>query len=403
MDALLDDVLEQPPTPLQNGFWPEQIGSTVTTKLQELIILPTEQCNLRCTYCYEDFEIGKMSEATQRGLEHFIDRRIAGLSQLRLSWFGGEPLAARDVILRIARHAKARCDEVGVRLVGGLTTNAYLMTRQLLEDLLDCNQDFFQITLDGWKETHDAVRRFADGRGSFDRIWANLLDMKTCERPFEVLLRIHVRRDNIDRLPELMKNLGAAFGGDDRFRLDFEHLRNLGGAGGASIQDPVKLSEIPRIDAEMRAIYRANSPRNPDRALEPEPSPDAVNIDDVLRAAKAMGESAGGQRLEEISKGGNYICYAAKANSLLIRANGRIGKCTVALNDDRNDIGVLNEDGTVTIDNDKLRPWLRGLSDLDTAALACPLTTLPRTLAPAPLEPARHPVRLISRSSNSQR
>lgn len=33
-----------------------------TEDLLHLIILPTEKCNLRCVYCYEDFKKGKMSE-----------------------------------------------------------------------------------------------------------------------------------------------------------------------------------------------------------------------------------------------------------------------------------------------------------------------------------------------------
>lgn len=68
-----------------------------------------------------------------------------------------------------------------------------------------------------------------------------------------------------------------------------------------------------------------------------------------------------------------YICYAAKPNSLLVRADGRIGKCTVALNDDRNTIGRVNEDGTLTLDSHLLQPWIRGLHDLDAQTLACPL------------------------------
>jgi len=43
----------------------------------------------------------------------------------------------------------------------------------------------------------------------------------------------------------------------------------------------------------------------------------------------------------------NYICYASKANSLVIRADGRIAKCTVALNDERNHIGDLKPDGSL--------------------------------------------------------
>ncbi len=48
-----------------------QIASALSRKIQQLIILPTEKCNFRCTYCYEDFMIGAMKEPVQRGIERF--------------------------------------------------------------------------------------------------------------------------------------------------------------------------------------------------------------------------------------------------------------------------------------------------------------------------------------------
>ena len=84
---------------LPKGVTEEQIGSCLTPRLQELIILPTEKCNFRCTYCYEDFLIGKMPPAIERGVKALIDRRSDSLDRLEISWFGGEPLLAADVVL----------------------------------------------------------------------------------------------------------------------------------------------------------------------------------------------------------------------------------------------------------------------------------------------------------------
>jgi uncharacterized protein len=69
----------------------------------------------------------------------------------------------------------------------------------------------------------------------------------------------------------------------------------------------------------------------------------------------------------------NYVCYASKANSLILRADGRLAKCTVALNDKRNDVGKLNLDGTIEVNNERFSPWIRGLFTGDADTLACPL------------------------------
>jgi uncharacterized protein len=345
-----------------------QIASTLSRKIQQLIILPTERCNFRCTYCYEDFLIGKMKEPVQTALERFMDRRIPELKELSISWFGGEPLMAKEVVLRLSSYASRRCRDHGVNLSGGLTTNAYVLGFELFEELVSYDQRFFQITLDGWSDGHDVVRKLANGRGTFDRIWQNLLATRSSAENFHVQLRIHVRRDNHASLEVLLDNIAKEFGGDPRYSLDFEHLRNLGGEGGKTVDRPMSLAELREVEVGLRARYDAAvAALTPAKVallpIEDSPGVSAIPIGEV-------------RPIDGSEAAAPYICYASKPNSLLIRADGRIGKCTVALNDDRNTIGRVNLDGTLTIDNGLLQPWVRGLSDLDPKALECPLSGL---------------------------
>jgi uncharacterized protein len=73
----------------------------------------------------------------------------------------------------------------------------------------------------------------------------------------------------------------------------------------------------------------------------------------------------------------NYICYASKANSIVIRANGDLAKCTVALYDTQNMIGHLKEDGELIIHKEKLSYWFKGLETMDKSLLACPYKMQP--------------------------
>ncbi len=367
------------PVTLPNGFTRRQIAAAISPRIQELILLPTEKCNFRCTYCYEDFELGKMSEETQRAIELFIDKRMDGLELLKFSWFGGEPLVAKDVVLRLSRYAKQKCDEHGVKFQGGLTTNAYVLDQALAHELISLNQDFFQITLDGWKEAHDVLRKRADGRGTFDVIWNNLLGLKALDLKFEVCVRVHVRRDNIENLQVLMSEFALAFQGDRRFYLDFQHLRDMGGEGGKTIENPVSFLELRDIEAPLRARYHQALVAQREKNLVMAPPKNILKTlfdAPVLVKAENSGESAGSQRASEQVVGEPYICYAGKANSLLIRSDGRIGKCTVALDDDRNALGHLNYDGTITINNSMLSAWLRGLERLDVTDTGCPISKM---------------------------
>jgi uncharacterized protein len=315
-----------------------------------------------------------MSPEVQRAIELFLDERIKDLVKLDLSWFGGEPLVAKAVVLRLSRYAKALCEKNNVRFAGGLTTNAYLLDRETANDLLDCSMDFFQITLDGWGEMHDVVRRRADGRGTFDVIWNNLLDLKRLDREFECSVRIHVRRDNVDNLKILMREYAKEFGSDRRFYLNFQHLRNLGGAGGKTIVDGISREELVEFESELRreVLQVLGSNRNSEPPNEAKKSAPEVFVSS-LEHGEGAGESASSARRSDIVAGAPYICYAAKPNSLLIRSNGRIGKCTVAFDDQRNDIGQINPDGTITVDNEKLQPWIRGLGTLELLDVGCPI------------------------------
>lgn len=359
------------------SFSRRQIAGAITGRQQELIILPTEKCNLRCTYCYEDFAIGKMSNSTQLALERFVERRVDGLDRLSFSWFGGEPLVAKDVVLRLSKFAHRVATERGLAFDGGLTTNGYLLDTELFEELVSYRQNFYQITLDGFGEHHDAVRRFANGRGTFARIWENLENIKNTDLDCEILVRVHVRRENIDHLPMLMRELGRLIGVDPRFRLDFEHVRNLGGEGGARLYKPVSLAELDELQIGFREVFYREA-----GILGAEEAAAATALAKSLTTKKQMGESSGSRRASEIEVSENYICYASKPNSLMIRADGRIGKCTVALYDDRNTIGKLNDDGTIDLDNAKVRPWIRGLGNMDVETLACPYKAMPKTSNP---------------------
>ncbi|TOB11935.1 radical SAM protein, partial [Vibrio parahaemolyticus] len=73
------------------------IAESLSPRGLQLIIFPTEKCNFRCTYCYEKFEVGRMSNELIQGIKKFLEVRIPELDRLVISWFGGEPLLAKEV------------------------------------------------------------------------------------------------------------------------------------------------------------------------------------------------------------------------------------------------------------------------------------------------------------------
>jgi len=312
----------------------------------ELIVLPTEQCNFRCTYCYEDFAIGRMSRQTVEGLKRLISLRASGTSDFILSWFGGEPLLAWDIILDVSAHALKEFSREGQNYAGYITTNAYRLQVGLFQKLIEVGIRRFQITLDGPKQVHDRRRLRRDGAGTFDIIWNNLIAIRelasSADCPwFEVSLRVHYDGASIEYVSHLVTDIIEAFSPEPkRFTVNLHELECLGGS---------RDNEIVKLTENDKAIARTYADRL----------------------------SMSGLSTSMPSDFRNYICYAARANSLVIRADGRVSKCTVALLDNRNNVGQLFPDGHIEIYNDKLRPWLRGVFTGSKDELACPLVDLP--------------------------
>lgn len=301
-----------------------------------LIILPTEACNFRCTYCYETFENRKMPRSVVTGIKSLIDRRSADLDELEISWFGGEPLLALDVITEISKHAVHVGRTEGFAFRAGMTTNGYFLNQDRFSQCLKNKIDFFQISLDGDSDDHNASRKLASGGGTFDRIWSNLIAMKGTNGEFVVLLRLHYTMENFISVGQFARRIHDVFGDDRRFRLFFRHISRLGGPNDDSISI---VSEQDQKEIEAH-LWDASG-------YLPPPSQDE-----------------------------SYVCYAAKGNSLLIRSTGRLAKCTVALNDSCNDIGWISEGGEVCVDQRKYQRWIAPLVEADWENVGCPLPSV---------------------------
>jgi uncharacterized protein len=328
-----------------------QLAEALDPRRLCLLVLPTEQCNFRCSYCYEAFAHGKMRPETVEAIKRLIDRRLGDIGALQVSWFGGEPLIAKDIVFDIAEHAARRCREHGIAPIpGAVTTNGYLLTVPVMERLVAANQTQYQISLDGLGDAHDRTRPLMSGRGTFEKIWDNLVQLRASRCDFHVNLRLHIGGCSAEDTEALCREVNRQFGADARFSAYLKSIENYGGANGGRI-----VPMAPEAAKEASRRYAALMP------------------DIVVSYMDADAERA--------------ICYAAHPNNLMIRADGRVGKCALALSDPRNTIGHLDPDGRLHIDNARLQPWMAGFAALDEDGLACPYRSMLR--AGTPKSPAR--------------
>lgn len=295
-----------------------------TNDFLELTILPTEQCNFRCVYCYESFTRGTMTPELVEGIKRYVSSQR--LRRFHLSWFGGEPLLAKDVVIELTQHFSHYCSINNIQFIAGMTTNGSLLYPEVAEELLPYGLRQFQITLDGLEKEHEQKRVAVDGQPSFSRIIENLRHLKTTNYPFVVHLRHSFDPSSLERLNEFIAMLRGEFGGDPRFVTLFQPIGKWGN------QD-----DIDRQVCDHRTAARF--------ILEGRRLAIEAGFRDAL--------------LVESFRPNGCTCYAANPRSLVIGSDGKVYECTVELDyHDRNIVGQLHPSGDLEFDWRKMALWV---------------------------------------------
>ena len=183
-----------------------------------LTICPTLACNFDCPYCFENHRSGKMTPEVQDNILSLARRMMkAGKSEkLNVSWYGGEPLLAPDVISSLSSKLMSLAKEHHAVYKAEIITNGYLLTPENVKILEAADVSRAQVTIDGIGAVHDAVRHLADGGTTFERIISNLRQ----PLPFKVNIRHNVHRENCnetEKLGTFIENLAKESGNTFRF------------------------------------------------------------------------------------------------------------------------------------------------------------------------------------------
>jgi uncharacterized protein len=159
-----------------------EIKKTLTSNLSNLYLNITSKCNLSCSYCifggnYEHHSNLQQQEMTwevaRKAMDFFL-ARARKKNHLRLDFFGGEPLLAFPLMKRIVDRLKDKTHRRNQELIISISSNGTIMNNKIADFLIK-NDVYFQISLDGTKEVHDARRKFKGShKGSFDKIIKSL-------------------------------------------------------------------------------------------------------------------------------------------------------------------------------------------------------------------------------------
>lgn len=150
----------------------------------QLVLVVTEDCNLRCTYCYysDAYPISRNRTARQlsfetgrKGIDLFFANaapKVASnpMRKLAINFYGGEPMMAQRTLRELTLYAKANAP---ADLVLAVTTNGTMLQGDIVDFLVE-HGFYILVSLDGGPEDQDRNRVYPNGGGTFDRVVANL-------------------------------------------------------------------------------------------------------------------------------------------------------------------------------------------------------------------------------------
>lgn len=316
-----------------------RIMEQVMDSIMHLIILPTEQCNFRCKYCYETFNKGKMSQCIQDSLIKYVRKNIHKYTGLNVSWFGGEPLEAIDVVEKLSKTFQNICRVAKKSYSASMTTNGYSLTIEIFKTLYSLDVYNFQITIDGLEQEHDRQRILANGEGTFSTIINNLLNIKNNTNYFNTsfIIRTNFTKRIYDQIEQFLSFYVENFNSDSRFNYYIHMASNWGGD-------------------------RVNSFSN--EMLSQKQYQDIIKS--IVKYGVKINHSTHFSHL-------NYqgcICYASRKNSIVIGSDGILYKCTGDFEYEKNIVGSLTEDGILQY-NENLILWFGGLSEYESKCDTC--------------------------------
>ncbi|MEN8208860.1 MAG: radical SAM protein [Candidatus Fermentibacteria bacterium] len=177
--------------------------------VSSLYLMPTDECNCVCTYCYcpergNRGDHGLFSRIVESFTNHICSCNPPARPQIRFT--GGEPWMEKDLLPDLACHFLSKVPD-GLVVVN---TNATVLPADRLKDWRGERRLIHVVSLDGPEILHDRRRRTTDGRGTFQMVIEGVQMLMDLDLP--VYLNAVLDTESSRHLPELLSFITSELG-----------------------------------------------------------------------------------------------------------------------------------------------------------------------------------------------
>jgi uncharacterized protein len=176
-----------------------------------LVLVPSNNCNLDCIYCFEGEKRHKgiaqraVFDELLKCIENEICSEKCDTSLLNVIWYGGEPMFGLKIINEYAPLLLDMAKRHNLKYSASIITNGTLLNRERWGILLENKIDTVQITIDGDEMTHNALRPHVNkDKNSYHMI---LDALQSVPENMKVTIRVNCNRVVATSLPNLLKDL----------------------------------------------------------------------------------------------------------------------------------------------------------------------------------------------------
>lgn len=287
----------------------------------------TQNCNFKCTYCFEKkhsgFEFMSLETIINsfKAYKKYLDNDSLP-SIIKINYYGGEPLLNFDLIKSSLPYLKEIFKEYMKYIKITINTNGTLLNPEIIKWVVK-NKIHLYISIDGTKTINDKNRIFQDGRGTYEEIIKKLkllISIASSQYITEYLtVLVTITSENLYNIKDLIEMLGEL--GVKNISLNVAFTCALGNGKNENWNDLSKKQTDYFIETALQ--------------IQEDKFNDDLHIGGMW-----------GYLQNRILKGGSLFCQAC-GNEIGITAEGKLFPCPCTLDYENYSIGNLENDDFV--------------------------------------------------------